>query len=181
MECPWPITCLTYAERFHMDESSVNRREVSVSWKPNILVIANLTLGSDALLDTMRAEAAQGQARFTLVMPQRAPHSAAYDTAPCPPRRAVERFSQAGLNVSVRPGHSDPVIAAVENYDPQQFDKIIVCTLPARVSRWLRSGVPARIRRITGAPVTHLETVDELTAASASRPVGPIRAEAIAA
>jgi hypothetical protein len=35
-------------------------------------------------------------------------------------------------------------------------DEIIVATLPMRFSKWLHAGLPERISRLTGAPVSHV-------------------------
>jgi hypothetical protein len=37
------------------------------------------------------------------------------------------------------------------------FDEIIVSTLPAGLSRWVKKDVPRRIARLTGVPVTTVE------------------------
>jgi hypothetical protein len=41
-------------------------------------------------------------------------------------------------------------------WDPKRYDEIIVSTLPMRFSKWLHAGLPERIEKCTGAPVTHL-------------------------
>ena len=43
-----------------------------------------------------------------------------------------------------------------EVWDPKRYDEIVVSTLPMRFSKWLHAGLPERIERITGAPVTHV-------------------------
>jgi hypothetical protein len=37
------------------------------------------------------------------------------------------------------------------------FDEIIISTLPATLSRWLKLDAPSRIARMTQVPVTHVE------------------------
>jgi hypothetical protein len=43
-----------------------------------------------------------------------------------------------------------------ETWDPKLYDEIILVTLPMRLSKWLHAGLPERIARLTGAPVTHV-------------------------
>ena len=38
----------------------------------------------------------------------------------------------------------------------ESFADVIVCTLPRRVSRWLKLCLPHRVQRSTGLPVTHV-------------------------
>ena len=91
----------------------------------------------------MRAEATRALAQFKLIVPQRNDGTRAGDEAVCRVERAIERLVEVGLDVSVRFGHGDPVVAALDNYDPRRFDKILVCTLPAGASRWLQTGSPS--------------------------------------
>jgi hypothetical protein len=51
-------------------------------------------------------------------------------------------------------------------WNPAQFDEIIVSTLPASTSRWMRSGLPRRVEQRTGALVRHVEAREVPTFAS---------------
>jgi hypothetical protein len=127
-----------------------------VAWVNSILVIAGITAGSNELHDAMMAEANHAPTRFELVMPRRAHGPRGAMDAAFGLQRALARAADMGLVVRGRFGDDDPVIAAVENFDPWRVDKIILCTLPAGVSRWCAMDVPARVRRLTGAPVLHV-------------------------
>jgi hypothetical protein len=128
-----------------------------VTWVNNVLVIAGLTAESDELHEAMIAEAGQNPAAFVLVVPRRSSGSDRATDADRTLRRALARAVRAGLHARGMLGDVDPVTAAVENFDPWCIDKIIVCTLPTGVSRWCGADVPARIRRLTGAPVVHVK------------------------
>ncbi len=66
-------------------------------------------------------------------------------------------YAEAGLEADGRVGSSvDPVTAAIEAYDPARHDEIVVSTLPASTSHWLRIDGPSRIARLTGALVRHV-------------------------
>jgi hypothetical protein len=50
-------------------------------------------------------------------------------------------------------------------WSPAEFDEIIVSTLPASTSRWMRADLMQRIERHTGALVRHVEAREQLTPA----------------
>jgi hypothetical protein len=55
-------------------------------------------------------------------------------------------------------GSSSPLEAMEKVLADDQFDEIIVATLPPRVSRWLQAGLPHQARRRFGRPVTTIIT-----------------------
>jgi hypothetical protein len=55
-------------------------------------------------------------------------------------------------------GSSSPLQAMEKVLTDDQFDEIIVATLPRRVSRWLRAGLPHQAERRFGLPVTTILT-----------------------
>jgi hypothetical protein len=126
-----------------------------VTWKTSILVVANVTATSDELLETLEQRAEQGPTSFTLIIPATAfggGRTAAHETLAA----AVERLLAVGLEADGIVGNGDPIIAVTEAWDPKRYDEIIVSTLPMRFSKWLHAGLPERIERLTGAPVTHV-------------------------
>jgi GABA permease len=119
------------------------------------LVVANVTAASDQLLEALTERAQREPAAFTLIVPATpfgGGRAAAHDALAA----AIERLSSQGLEVEGRVGDGDPVVAVSEAWDPKSFDEIIVSTLPMRLSKWLHAGLPERIGRVTGAPVTHV-------------------------
>ncbi len=66
----------------------------------------------------------------------------------------LEAIRAAGADAAGDVGASDPVAAVEESLTEGPFDEIIVSTLPAGVSRWLRMDVPSRIERRFKLPVT---------------------------
>jgi hypothetical protein len=123
--------------------------------KRNVLVVANVTATSADLRDRLLALAAERPSTFTLVVPATAfgdGHEAAAERL----AQALEQLRAAGLDIEGGVGHDDPVIAVTEAWDPRRYDEIVVSTLPMRVSKWLHAGLPERIGKLTGAPVTHV-------------------------
>jgi hypothetical protein len=119
-------------------------------WTTKLLVIANRTVDSDALHDTLTARAAAGPVEVTLVAP--ASGTGTRERV----ERAVERLRDAGVPVEGMVGDPDPIVAVQAAWDPRRFDEVVVATLPTDVSRWLSLDLPRRIRRLTDARVTHV-------------------------
>jgi hypothetical protein len=70
----------------------------------------------------------------------------------------------AGGHVDGIVGDADPFVAVCEAVTSIGFDEIMVSTLPARVSHWLRRDLPHRVEQL-GLPVTIV------TAQQSERPV----------
>lgn len=141
-----------------------------MDWTTKVLVIANRTVGSDGLRDTLLARAGHGPLRITLVAPA-VPESGdplrGRAAAAQRLEEAVARLRADGLHVEGVLGDADPMLALSDVWDPRRFDEVIVSTLPSGTSRWLAYDLPHRIERFTGARVTHVvsEIRQPLTAA----------------
>jgi GABA permease len=123
--------------------------------KRNVLVVANVTATSVDLCERLVALAAERPSAFTLVVPATA-FGDGHEAAAQRLVQALEQLRAAGLEVDGSVGHDDPVIAVTEAWDPRRYDEIVVSTLPMRFSKWLHAGLPERIGKLTGAPVTHV-------------------------
>src|SRR5918997_2997146 len=122
-----------------------------MAWEFSLLVVANVTAGSDELIQALRARAERGACRFTLVMPAAGPDSGTRL------EQALERMRAAGLeNVEGRVGDPDPVVAVMDVWDPMKFDEVVVSTLPTGSSRWLGLDLPHRLEKLTSVPVLHV-------------------------
>jgi hypothetical protein len=135
-----------------------------MAWEFSLLVVANVTAGSDELLGCLRDRADQGACRFTLVMPASGAEARARLEA------ALERMRESGLdNVEGKVGDPDPVVAVMDMWDPMKFDEIIVSTLPTGSSRWVGLDLPHRLEKLTSVPVQHVVSKPPL----AKAPTGP--------
>jgi hypothetical protein len=126
-----------------------------MTWKRNVLVVANVTATSQQLLDTLQERALRGPMSFTMVIPA-TPFGGGGEAASKQLAEALEMFAGAGLEAHGTIGHGDPMVAVTDAWDPKLYDEIIVSTLPMRFSKWMNAGLPERIGRLTGAPVTHV-------------------------
>src|SRR3954454_22348509 len=135
-----------------------------MSTAADVLVVANRTADSDELVGALVARAGRSPARFTLVVPA-TPHGLAWAAdmsagaaeAAGQLRAAEPLRGAAGLELGgARLGSPDPIAAVLDAVNFARYDEVIVCTLPRRVSRWLRLCLPYRVERVTGLPVQHV-------------------------
>jgi hypothetical protein len=126
--------------------------ETALTQAASILVVANQTALSAGLSEALIARLDEGPATFTLVVPLGHAVDAQGEA-----ERLAAGLREAGLSVRGIAGDGDPLCAVVDVYTPAEYDEIIVSTLPAEHSRWMKAGLPQRIARHTGALVRHVE------------------------
>ncbi|MDQ6834639.1 MAG: hypothetical protein M3016_00445 [Actinomycetota bacterium] len=124
-------------------------------WTTNVLVVANVTATSPELVGALTTKGQSGPARFRLVIPA-SPITGGRQAAAAQLAEALERLRAAGLEIDGTVGSIDPIVAVSDEWDPRRYDEVIVSTLPMGASKWLHAGLPERIERLTGAPVTHV-------------------------
>jgi hypothetical protein len=118
-----------------------------------VLIVANRTAATPALLAEVRRRAAAGPCRFTLLVP-RSFWDADTEESAITLELAIPLLEEAaGSRVEGLIGAEDPYAAVTAALEAAPYDEIIVSTLPARVSRWLHVDLPARVRHL-GLPVT---------------------------
>ena len=129
----------------------------------NVLVLANETIGGKALLDRIRALAGEGDARFHVVVPQARPRhgnivydEVVRDSAQVRVDLALEFMRDEGIVGSGEVGDSDPFNAAMDAVRAFEINEIVVSTLPATSSGWLRRDLIERLHEATHLPVEHV-------------------------
>ena len=140
--------------------------------KARVLVVANRTAATPGLIEAVRERAGQGPATFTLLVPHVA-HGLhrvvdAEDTDASESEAvlalALPLLEQAaGSSVEGMVGDPEPLAAIQDAVNLHGFDEIILSTLPARVSRWLKLDLPSKARGL-GLPLTHVEAKEASTA-----------------
>jgi GABA permease len=127
------------------------------------LVVANQTLAGHHLLEHVRQCLAAGPSWFFVLVPatpvdvQVVPGDG--DAGFLARRRlegALARFRGEGASAVGAVGDPSPLRAVAAALRHESFDEIILSTLPPGTSRWLVEGLPNRLARATGLPVTHL-------------------------
>ncbi len=126
----------------------------------NVLVIANETVVGEPLLERIRARARQSPASFLLLSPQSDPSVSAHPEAERRLRYAVGVLRAEGIDAHGEVAHPDPYTAAVHAVRDERVDEIIVSTFPGKkLSSWLRGDLVERLRKDTGLPVEHVESL----------------------
>jgi hypothetical protein len=145
-------------------------------------VVANVTATSGDFIAALEAHAAKAPAAFTLIVPA-TPLGGGREAAKAKLAEALRQLRAAGIEVDGQVGNADPMVAVTETWDPKAYDEIIVSTLPMRMSKWLHTGLPERIGKLTGAPVTHVvsepekppvEPIAPPSRETASKAMGPL-------
>jgi hypothetical protein len=140
------------------------------------LVVANQTLGGAQLMEEVRRRAAAGPSSFYVVVPNtRSADAARASGALLAPATATvseeeehrstlisqSRLHQAltqlkaeGLDARGDLGDPEPLTAIEDVLAVEQFDEIIISTLPSGISHWLGMDLPSRAERKFKLPVT---------------------------
>jgi hypothetical protein len=127
-----------------------------------VLVVANRTAATPALISAVKERAERGPARFTLLVPNTSRGIERYadpeDHADTDAQNTLELVlplleEASGSEVTGMVGCPEPLDAIQDAVNLHGFDEIILSTLPQRVSRWLRLDLPSKLNGL-GLPVT---------------------------
>lgn len=162
---------------FQLDRSRITpdgRNRVTVR---RYLIIANHTLCSPALRELIAERASTGPAEFHVLVPEAAaptpyltdpmglavalPYSEhewqlVLQDAEARLEALLHDIAHLGHRVTGEVGLGDPLTAARRVMEYSTFDEIILSTLPAGISRWLKLDLPTRLQRAFNIPVTPL-------------------------
>src|SRR3954449_4212803 len=130
-----------------------------------ILVVANETIGGQALIDKVLERAGSGESEVVICVPRTQPRhgnviydDAVYDAAQIRIDLARGFLRERGITAIGEVGDPDPYTATMDAVAEWRPDEIIVSTYPATSSGWLRRDIIERIQEATGLPVTHVIT-----------------------
>jgi hypothetical protein len=127
-----------------------------------VLVVANRTAATPALIEAVRERAARGACSFTLLVPHTAhglhrvvdPEDQGQSEAEETLELALPLLERAcGGEVRGLVGDPEPLAAIQDAINLHGFDEIIISTLPQRFSRWLKLDLPHKASGL-GLPVT---------------------------
>lgn len=150
-------------------ESSVTTR---------VLVVANRTAVTPALLQAVRERAARGPCSFTLLIPNTAhgldrvmdPEDHSDSEAHTILDLALPLLEEAaGGKVGGLIGDAAPLTAIQDAVNTHGFNEVIVSTLSHRVSKWLHLDLPRKVAGL-GLPVTTVTAGEHATAPADTAP-----------
>ena len=128
-----------------------------------ILVVANKTAATPALIDAVRERAARGPCEFTLLVPNAThglhklvdPEDQSQSEAETTIELALPLLEEAagGAPVDAMVGVPEPLAAIQDAVHLHGFDELIISTLPTKVSKWLKLDLPSKAAGL-GLPVT---------------------------
>lgn len=170
---------------FQLDRSRMLAETNEIVRVARYLIVANHTLASPALLELVHERIAAGPSEFHVLLPEprRAlstmvgdPTVGYFDESMIEAQEAMQQrehedaqqrldefmaaLTHLGRSVTSEIGVGDPLTATRNVMERASFDEIIVSTLPAGASRWLKLDLPTRLRRafdIPVVPVIHVE------------------------
>lgn len=129
------------------------------------LVVGNQTLHSARLIRELRTLLAAGPCSFHLLVPAGNPHLHAFwpegEAHAVAHERlddAIARFADEGIAATGSVGDANPVDAVTDLLLREEFDEVIVSTLPPGLSRWIHQDLPHRLERRIAPPVRHVIT-----------------------
>jgi hypothetical protein len=127
-----------------------------------VLIVANKTAATPALLDAVRKRAARGACEFTLLVPNAThglhtlvdPEDQTETEAETTIELAVPLLeAAAGTPVDAMIGVPEPLAAIQDAVNLHGFDELIISTLPTRISKWLKLDLPSKAAGL-GLPIT---------------------------
>jgi hypothetical protein len=127
-----------------------------------VLVVANRTAATPALVEAVRERAARGPCTFALLVPHT---SSGLHRVVDPEDKGTAEAEEilelalpvleraAGGKVEGIVGDPEPLAAIQDAINVHGFDELIISTLPKRFSRWLKLDLPSKAAGL-GLPVT---------------------------
>ena len=122
------------------------------------LVVANRTAASAPLNEALKEKAAGDERHlFIVVVPQEGGEGLHVRRARARLSQVVDRLRSDGLLAAGMIGDPDPYAATMNALQMFRVDDVVISTLPATRSGWMRADLVQRVQRASGKPVEHIE------------------------
>jgi hypothetical protein len=132
------------------------------------LVVAARTASGDELLEALKAKKASDGGRvFIVVVPPEGGEGSHAARARARMAQVVDRLLAEGLLAAGMIGDPDPYTATMNVLQFFRVDDIVISTLPATRSGWMRADLIERVRKASHKPVEHVEAADRDAASAA--------------
>ena len=130
------------------------------------LAVANRTAASPTLLEALKSRATELERHvFIFVVPQEGGHGVAARQARARLTQMIDRARAADLICAGMIADPDPFNAVMNALQFFRVDDIVISTLPATRSGWMRADLIERVRRASNKPVEHVESTEAEAAA----------------
>jgi hypothetical protein len=132
------------------------------------LVVANRTASTPELLTALRERAGDDPQRhlFIAVVPQEGGEGVDAQRAGARLAQLVDRMRAEDLFAAGMIGPPDPFVATMNGVQFFRVDDIVISTLPATRSGWLRADLIERVRKASNKPVEHVVAQSPASAAA---------------
>jgi GNAT superfamily N-acetyltransferase len=131
------------------------------------LAMANRTAASPTFLEALKSRAAEPERHvFIFVVPQEGGQGVAVRQARARLTQLIDRARAAGLICAGMIGDPDPYTAVMNAVQFFRVDDIVISTLPATRSGWMRADLIERVERAANKPVEHVVATDVAEAAA---------------
>jgi hypothetical protein len=133
------------------------------------VVVAARTASGDELLEHLKAKKAGGsrQHMFIVVVPQEGGEGQHAARARARMAQLVDRLLAEGILAAGMIGDPDPYTATMNVLQFFRVDDLVISTLPATRSGWMRADLIERVRKASHKPVEHIEATDRSAASAA--------------
>jgi hypothetical protein len=121
------------------------------------LVVANRTASGDALMEHLRETRKDSDHLYIVVIPQEGGGGDAALAARARLAQVLDRMKAEGFLVAGMIADPDPYTATLNALALFTVDDVVISTLPATRSGWLRADLVERVRKATTVPVEHVE------------------------
>jgi hypothetical protein len=129
-----------------------------------VLVVANETVGGEALMSAIGELAVSARTQFLVVCPALNSRLKTWTSDEDPARAAaqkrldatISRLASVGVEARGEIGDVDPLVAIEDGVRTFHPDEIVISTHPEGRSNWLERGVVAAARERFDVPVTHV-------------------------
>jgi len=122
----------------------------------HVLVVANQTVGSHALIEILQRRAMEAPHRFTIICPIGATDQKAERAAAERLRRTLGQLHAAGIEAVGQVMYPDPLASVSDVMQHQPADEVVISTFPKGKSRWLSADLVNMVRGSVGRPVEHV-------------------------
>ena len=152
------ITRVQQATRRPVEHVVVDLDAADTDETRRTLVVANQTMGGQALTEKLEELAAEAPRSFVVICPQ--PEEGGEGAAAERLAHTLQVLQDGGIEAMGQVTHPDPFTAVQNALALYDIDEIVISTFPETRSGWMRGDLIERVRQSTGKPVHHVVAGD---------------------